>query len=328
MGYTTVDRTDQITAFWHVADGTELDGGTFGNLLPLSGGQSMWCGQDASTAVPFCGYTTLPGYGNGWEQMLVSNSLAGDSVSINYKIFWDSQGGRDGTTVEYTFDGGATWYWFDVTDSVSARSGLYDNTGPTPFITETVTAVSPGASSVQVRFRFQSDRGRSDEDGLRPTDGAVMVDDITINTWNDGLAEFSNTEDFESATVGSNTAGIWTGQTPPAFGDYAALYPGVTLLQEDPCMTVTSFVWGFFDDPLVTNYSCHVPDPRPDVGAMPYGTPDGIYMHNDISVSSFTGTSRWITCSSMTGMSVRGRTGAQDGGETSTLSTTADKGIG
>jgi hypothetical protein len=43
-----------------------------------------------------------------------------------------------------------------------------------------------------------------------------------------------------------------------------------------------SFVWGFFDNPLVTNYNCHRPDPRPDVGARPFGKPGRIYMHNEV----------------------------------------------
>jgi hypothetical protein len=278
-GYTTVDRTDQLEAFWHVADGTELDGGTFGTLLPIDGAQSMWCGKDATTAVPYCGYFSLPGYGDGWDQTLISNSIGGDSVSITYDVQWDSEGGYDGTRVEYTFDGGSTWLAFPVTDTLSARAGLYDNTGS---LTETFAAGSPGASNVQIRFRFQSDGAWSDEDGLWPTDGAVMVDNITINTWSGGAAVFGDTENFEAATPGSNTAGIWTGVKAPAYGDFADLYPAVSLLQEDPCQLVFGFVWGFFDDPLSTNYNCHTPDPRPDVGAMPYGTPEGIYMSNEI----------------------------------------------
>jgi hypothetical protein len=281
-GYTKVDLTDQLEAFWHVANGTELDGGTFGTLLPISGAQSMWCGKDASTAVPYCSYSSLPGYGNDWDQILISNSIAGDSVRIQYTIFWDSEGGYDGTTVEYTFDGGSNWLAFPVTDTLSARVGLYDNTAPTGGITESFTAGSSGASNVQVRFRFQSNSGWSDEDGLWSTDGAVMVDDITVNTWTGGSAMTTNVEDFESGTPGSNAEGIWTGVKAPAFGDFAALYPGITLLQDDPCQLVFSFVWGFFDIPGSTNYNCHTPDPRPDVGAMPFGTPEGIYMSNEV----------------------------------------------
>jgi hypothetical protein len=235
MGYTTVDRTAQIARFFHVADGTELDGGQYGNLLPLNGLHSMWCGVDASTAAPYCGYATLPGYGNLWDQILESSVIAGDSLEFSYNIFWDSEPGYDGTVVEYTFDSGVTWTSFPVNDSFSYRSGLYDNKGPTPFLAETFTASSSGASSVQVRFRFTSDGSYSDADALWQTDGALIVDDIAVSAWSGGSPVFSDTEDFESANPDDNGAGIWTGRKGPAFGDFAALYPGVSLLQEDEC---------------------------------------------------------------------------------------------
>jgi hypothetical protein len=284
MGYTTVDLTDQIDAFFHVADGTELDGGQSGSLLPLSGSKSMWCGHGASTAVPYCGYATLPGYGNGWDQILESNALAGDSVSLSYRVFWDSEPGYDGTVVEYTFDNGSVWYSFHITDTLSARALIYDGTGVSPYITEAVTnqiAGSPGGD-VRVRFRFRSDLAWSDEDGLWQTDGAIIVDDITVDTWAGGVPTVSNTQDFEAAPAGSNTAGIWTGRKAPAFGDYADLYPGVSVAQEDRCLFNVYFLWEFFDDPFVTNYACHTPNPLPGQGAMPFSTSDGIYMSNEI----------------------------------------------
>ncbi|MDX1440817.1 MAG: hypothetical protein R3284_13040, partial [Rubricoccaceae bacterium] len=80
-GWTTADITDQLDAYFHVAD-SELNGGTFGNLIPLGGSQSMWCGVSPTTAVPYCGYSSLPGYGNGWDQFLNSSFLDGDSVSV------------------------------------------------------------------------------------------------------------------------------------------------------------------------------------------------------------------------------------------------------
>lgn len=288
MGYTSVDRTDQDAVFWHVADGTELDGGSFGKLLPLAGGRSMWCGQDESSDPLFCRYATLPGYGDRWDQILVSEPLVGDSIHITYKVFWDSEAAYDGTRFEYTMDDGASWVILPITDTFSARSHTYDNTGPTPFLVESVGLSLPGVTNAQVRFRFQSDGAWSDEDGLRPSDGAIIVDDITVETWTDGVAGFSNTEDFESANVGTHAAGIWTGERPEAFGDFAALYPGVLLLQEDPCDLEDSFVWGFFDDPAHSNYGCRWPDPRPDVGTVPYvkhrfgDWPVSLYINNEI----------------------------------------------
>ncbi len=282
-GWTAQDRTAQLKAFWHVADGTELNGGTFGNLLPLNGAQSMWCGAPPTTAVPYCGYAWLPGYGNGWDQIFESALVAGDSIGLSYNVFWDSEPGYDGTTVEYTFDG-TTWFSFPITDTLSARSLLYDNISLTPYITETVTnqiAGTPGGN-VKARFRFTADGAWSDEDGLWPTDGAIMLDDVTLTTYAGGTPVTNNTENFESATPGDNIVGLWTGKPATPFGLYGDMYPGVSLTQEDPCYFNPLFMWGFFDDPLVTAYDCHTPNPLPGQGAMPYVTADGIYMNNEV----------------------------------------------
>jgi hypothetical protein len=290
MGYTTVDRTEQLKAFFHVADGTELNGGTHGNLLPISGTKSMWCGQAPTTTIPYCGYAALPGYGNNWDQSLISSALVGDSVSISYKVFFDTEAGYDGTVAEYTFDGGFTWTRMAVTDTFGLRAGVYEGelpqldaaNSPWPsassassfstqsYITESFSFGSPGASNVRIRFRFVSDTRWSDEDGLLPTDGAIMLDDISIETWVAGVPSVSLLEDFELAVPGSNFAGVWTGVPGSSFGDFATLYPGIAVLQEDPCMFELSYLWGFFDDPAVTSYDCHIPNPRPDVGAMPF----------------------------------------------------------
>ncbi len=270
-GYVSVDMTEQLETYFHVADATELDGGESGHMLPLSGAQSMWCGVPASTAVPYCSYTTLPGYGNGWDQLLEAGPIPGDSLRLAYKVWWDSEPGYDGTTVEYSWNGDA-WYSFPIDDSHSARALIYDGTAPAPYITEEVTSLIVPAAPVPdpwIRFRFYSDGSWSDQDGLWPTDGAIIVDDITVETWTDGVPAFSNFEDFESATPGSNTAGIWTGKTREPFGDFSALYPGVNLLQEDPCAFNALFLWAWITDPSSAYYTCSHP-PHPEQGAMPW----------------------------------------------------------
>jgi hypothetical protein len=282
MGYTSVDLTAQPGVYFHVADGVELDGGDYGNLVPLSGLQSMWCGVDASTATAYCNYTSLPGYGNGWEQSLESDPIVGDSLAISYKVFWDSEDELDYTRVEYTFDDGETWLEFPLNDGGAGLPNAYDSLGTTPFITENFTVNSPGASNVRVRFVFVSDGAWSDEDGLWDTDGAILVDDIVVNTWSSGTAAFSDVEDFESAPAGGHTAGIWTGKAPPGFGDFAALYPGVDVLQEGPCQFDTDFIWGFFDDPANAPYINCRPDPVPWQGVVPFGNEDGLYIYNQI----------------------------------------------
>ena len=34
----------------------------------------MWCGRWSSAAGPWCGWATLPGYGNNWDQRVVSKT--------------------------------------------------------------------------------------------------------------------------------------------------------------------------------------------------------------------------------------------------------------
>ncbi|MFQ5512232.1 MAG: FlgD immunoglobulin-like domain containing protein, partial [Candidatus Krumholzibacteriia bacterium] len=277
QGWTTVDLTGQ-PIFWHAASGSgELTGGTFGNLLPLEGNVSMWCGQDISSAVPFCGYASLPGYGNSWDQVLQSTTLPGDSARISYKIFWDSESGYDGTSVEYSGDGGLTWTRLPVGNDTGVPD-FYDR-GPT---TLSESFSFGGLNTIDIRYRFVSDGAWSDEDGLWPTDGGVLLDSITVTTWAAGVQASTNFEDFEGAAEGDQTAGIWTASPAPAYGDFGSLYSGSTVLQEDPCLSNVSFFWGWFTDPTIANYNCHAPDPRPDVGVMPFGTPDALYLTNEI----------------------------------------------
>jgi len=288
-GWSMIDVTDQLAAYFHVADGNELSGGTRGNLLPISGTKSMWCGVAASTAVPYCGYGSLPGYGNSWDQILRSTAVTGDSLCLSYDVFWDSEPGYDGTVVEFTFDGGTTWAAFSITDSLSARALVYDGTAPAGGISEGPFCVNgaSGVNNIRVRFRFNSNGTWSDEDGLWPSDGAVMVDDISLEIWDGGVSNGLVFENFESATVGSNTAGIWTGVKAPAFGDFAALYPGVAVTQEDPCQFVPLFLWGFFDTAANNPYACHTPNPLPGQGAVGFGTAQGVYIHNEIWSPAF-----------------------------------------
>jgi len=302
MGYSSVDMTDQMAVFFHVADSTELDGGESGHLQPLSGRRSMWCGLSPTTVGPFCRYATLPGYADNWNQIVISDPLDGDSANVTYKVFFDSELSYDETGLQYSFDGGASWTQVAVTDTFGTQRGVYDGTLPVPSITESFSFGSSGADDVRVRFFFYSDGTWSDEDGLYQSDGAVTLDDITIQTWNGGVPSQTNTETFETSTPGAHTAGIWSGSKPVSYGDYAELYPSALILQEDPCLFLASIVWGFFDDPLNTAYLCHTPDPRPDVGAIPFAKPGetitvghwkstrALYMNNEIWSPRFANT--------------------------------------
>jgi hypothetical protein len=269
MGWTKVDLTVQLKKYWHVASGTgELDGGAFGTLLPLEGNKSMWCGQAPSGAVPYCGWGVLPGYGNGWDQTLSTTTLNCDSVEIAYKIHWDSEPGYDFTYLEY----------------YDANTNSWVDGSPTTYTYYGAEIASTGfqipAGSTTLRFHFKSDGAWSGEDGLWPTDGGVTVDSISVRCFNGGSLSSSSFSDFESSTDGDFTDGTWTAGVPTPFGLFAALYPGVTVVQEDPCYTEFTNMWGFFDDPATTNYAC---GGWPLQGAMRKGpSADGLYLDNEI----------------------------------------------
>lgn len=303
MGWTKVDIYDQLDTFWHVADATELDGG-YGpfpplpspnnQLLPLSGAHTMWCGQDATTESPFCSWDKLPGYGNNWNQTLTAGPLVCDSVTVSYTVYWDTEPAYDGTDFEWSTNG-SDWTRFDVGGGFSYTAGRYDGHGPYPgdggfnsYLAESfgVGPILAGAAvtgEFYLRFHCMSDGAWSSEDGLFPTDGMILLDDITVDRRNaDGSLIDSNFEDFETTPVGSHTAGIWVGEAVPGFQHYHALYPGAMVLQEDPCFSVFNGLWGFFDDPNVTNYACHLPDPKPQQGAMAFKNSRDQYMRNEI----------------------------------------------
>ncbi|MCZ6766833.1 MAG: hypothetical protein O7D32_07865, partial [bacterium] len=149
QGWVSVDVTAQLDTFFHVEDATVLDGGQFGRLIVLEGNQSMWCGQAASAVPPFCGYATLPGYGNGWNQSLYSKVFECDSLGLYFEIAWDTEPGYDFVRVAYYEGIGDTW----IELTVGTSGFYYDGWGQT---IECFMFPTP-AGSTQVRFVFTSD---------------------------------------------------------------------------------------------------------------------------------------------------------------------------
>jgi hypothetical protein len=273
-GWVSLDVTAQTGCYWHIADATELDGGNFGGLIVLSGDQSLWCGAspDPGDEV-LCGYATLPGYGNGWDQGWCMHCIDvpdTEEVYIEYLIAWDSEPGYDYTYVEYAtksscdslthpdFIHNTDWNILNTYDGVGNGSA-----------SDTIPSGHEG--KIKIRFHFTSDGAWSDQDGLWNTDGAVILDNVTIR---DETGYIYDYEDFEykMGEGGENPGdtqtadGDWECCLVSGYGDYAGLYPGLTLLQEDPCKTRLTCMWSFINGTTV-NYAC---GGHPEQDAVPF----------------------------------------------------------
>ncbi len=271
QGWTGFDWTAPIDEFFHVDDFAGLGGGDFGRLIPIEGNQSLWCGQRADAASPlFCGYGALPGYGNSWEQGFVTASClspAGDLI-IDYLIAWHSEPNYDYTTLQYDR---CDDNWIDVEGGLGlwddTGSGFYSNSIPDSLITD----------SVRVRFWFVSDGAWSDQDGLWDSDGAVILDSLTLS---DASGVLLPTELFETESPGDKTtaSGNWTSNTIPGYGDFSGLFHGTEVVQEDPCVSNLSCLWAFFKGSTY-DYSC---GGFPAQAAVPYENARGQYLTNAI----------------------------------------------
>ncbi|MBN1163586.1 MAG: T9SS type A sorting domain-containing protein [Candidatus Krumholzibacteriota bacterium] len=240
QGWIQVDNTLQPDTFFHVADGSELDGGTFGSLLPLEGSKSMWCGAYPDGSDPYlCSWIAAPGYGSNWDQVLISDQMIlAPPISLSYLGFFDSEE-NDQTKIYYD-QGGLDWVelaefdgtqYVDTTHTIDplawSRMVLY--TGTDDLLIDKATG---GGYLFKTKFKihFKSDGGWNDQDGLWDTDGACLLDDITISDQN-GIYDH---EDFESAAAGDKRCGIWNadlGQVP--YGIYSGLHSN--LIDLDPC---------------------------------------------------------------------------------------------
>ncbi|MFQ5511848.1 MAG: FlgD immunoglobulin-like domain containing protein [Candidatus Krumholzibacteriia bacterium] len=262
QGWTAVDRTAQIDTFFHVDD----FGGLGAPYVPLEGSQSLWCGTRGDTTTIGSSY---PGYGDDWSQRFESVVFptAGD-VTLAYLIRYDSEPGYDSTFVEYK---GASGEW--------RRVRSYGGTGSL-LASVSIPRDSLG-SQIQFRFRFESDPDYSDEDGLYDSDGAAVIDAITVSD-STGIIDL---QDFESESPGARVTsdGDWRSTVGPAFGDFSALVDGSTVLQEDTLVTNNSHFWVFFNG-SPDNYDC---GGHPEQPAVPFTNNPGStllrdYLNNEI----------------------------------------------
>jgi hypothetical protein len=272
-GWTSHDLTAQTGDYWHVTDFASAPDncgpGTYGGLVPLEGSQSMWCGACPDPGnVILCGYAMLPGYGNNWNQALCTkNCLTVTSdVTIDFLAAWDSEPGYDATALEVD-------KCDDVWMHVAGGIGVWDGEGGG--IQSVDVSDSLHVGSMRARFRFQSDRGWSDEDGTWNTDGAFIIDSLTVT---DQSGVVLATEYFEDETVMATDADDWESCTIPGYGDYAAVYQALALVQEDACRINPTCTWSFFTGSTY-DYAC---GGWPVQTVVPYQNARGQYISNEV----------------------------------------------
>ena len=260
-GWTAVDMTAQVGDFFHVDDYAGLPPSDFS---PLAGTKSLWCGARPQATGPLCGYQTLPGYGNDWDQAFCTRECipVTGALDISFLMRVDSESDYDATTLEYTGDCSGNAGWKILDGGRLTWDGTFDAIIDTSY---TVTG-----SPVKVRLRFHSDGAWSDEDGLHETSGAVHIDNLQV----EGLA----LEDFEDEAVGTTSSNDWESCTPPGYGLFAGLAYGTSVLQQDPCVRDVSCLWNFFTGSKY-NYAC---GGFPQQKTVPRGNARGQYIWNEI----------------------------------------------
>jgi hypothetical protein len=286
-GWVSVDRTLQPDIYWHIDDFAGLGGGSYGNLVPIRGLQSLWCGMRPDPGnLDLCGYARPPGYGNNWTQSWVFKCITvpdTEEVYIDYITSFDSEPGYDGCSVEWAskstcdslghIDGIAASDWTEIS--------YFDGFASDSLRSDTIPAGHQG--SVKIRFEFNSDGAWSDQDGLWNTDGGTQLDSITISSAPPGGAistvydyeDFEDEAPFDKATLD----GDWTAQIYTGYGSqYANLYPGLSLVQVDPCRVEVTCMWAFINTSTET-YAC---GGYPGQIAVPKVNERGQYIHNEV----------------------------------------------
>ena len=251
QGWIGVDATAATDTFFHVDDFAGL-----ADYAPLQATKSMWCGLRPSNDPELCNYATLPGYGNSWDDRLVSTEFAttGD-VTVSFLIKYDTEPGYDYWHLDYVRSENGYW------EELFRLDGQADT-----FLTVTVPEASLNGSA-QFRFRFTSDGAWSDEDGIWNTNGAIIVDSLIVSD-DMGVVDYQN---FEGDSVGAPATGDgdWTAQPRPAYGDHSGLEIGAFVLQEDECVLNQSSMWTFFEN-STANYACALPTPHPEQLTIPF----------------------------------------------------------
>jgi hypothetical protein len=179
---------------------------------------------------------------------------------------WDAEPASDATMLQYDL---CDDNWTDLYGGI----GVWDAAGTDVFSLSVDDALHSG--QLRFRFNFTADGGWSDEDGLFNSDGAFIIDEISVNDTSGTVVAYEN---FEDETSGDTEADDWINCPKPGYGCFAGLYRGVTVVQEDPCQSNSSCVWAFFNGSTY-NYAC---GGWPAQAAVPYENARGQYINNEI----------------------------------------------
>jgi len=264
QGWTGRDASLQ-PPYFHVDDFSGLGGGTYNRLWAIEGDQSLWCGMRPTTDDGLCLYATPPGYGNEWDQRFCTVTCLDvtGTVTVDYEIVWDTEPGYDFAYLEYD-ECDDNWRDFDPMVVYTGVNSSFESHA----LPDTLHG-----GQVRIRFRFFSDMAWSDEDGIWNTDGAIIVDSLTVS---DGSGIVVPTELFEDEVLGATVADDWESCNRPPYGDFSILYPGITMVQEDPCNVNYSCMWTFLKDSAY-DYSC---GGFPGQKVIPYENSRGQYIDN------------------------------------------------
>jgi hypothetical protein len=215
-GWTTRDYTASSEDYWNVSE-----------FRAINGTYSYWCGRNYPNGEI--------GYGNDWNYIVqfaheVANPANPSTVNWQAQIQQDSEPDYDYTFMEWNRNG--VW------------QVLFQFDGDRLYTFNETWTINPGqyaeGDQIQLRIRFFSDAGWSDEDGLYLGDGAVQVDDLRVTV--DGVqVEF---EDFEDGLAQN-----WPQVLALSVGDYAQLFVG--LFDEDVCTDNSTAQVAFVDDGVI-----------------------------------------------------------------------------
>ena len=227
MGWTRFDNTAQADTFVRIEDFAGLGGGAHGRLVPIEGAKSIWFGTRPGNSEYLCSWSpAAPGYGNDWDQWLVAWG-PDINIDLSYHLVCDTEEGKDFVTVG--------WY-MDHTEILATYSGVVDTVASHHINNPS----GPSGWGAYYFFSFTSDGAVSDEDGLIDTDGAVIIDSITI----DHEGSLLDYEDFESCEPGGTECGLWEGRPGDAYEKYSGL--ANNLLDHDPCTSNLATAVVFF----------------------------------------------------------------------------------